>query len=97
MGSSPSGSPTLPRSKNVGEQGGSKLPLFDEQSAPESRHRNTGVMPLDTDGYTYGYVFFRQQSDNEIRRGFFQVCGGGEQRKAEVFFGCIMFFHTPIL
>ena len=29
-------------------------------------------IPVNTDGYTYGYVFFRQQSDDEIKRGFFQ-------------------------
>ncbi|KAJ3328704.1 Protein dennd6a [Blyttiomyces sp. JEL0837] len=29
-------------------------------------------MAIDTDDYTYGYVFFRQQKDSEIRRGFFQ-------------------------
>ncbi|KAI9094902.1 hypothetical protein DFS34DRAFT_627620 [Phlyctochytrium arcticum] len=29
-------------------------------------------MPVDTDGYTYGYVFFRQQRDSVIRRGYFQ-------------------------
>ncbi|KAI9325886.1 hypothetical protein DFJ73DRAFT_632994 [Zopfochytrium polystomum] len=27
---------------------------------------------VDTDGHTYGYVFFRQQKDGELRRGFFQ-------------------------
>ncbi|KAI9201829.1 uncharacterized protein BJ171DRAFT_516673 [Polychytrium aggregatum] len=27
---------------------------------------------IDTDGYTYGYVHFRQQKDKEIRRGYFQ-------------------------
>jgi hypothetical protein len=29
-------------------------------------------LPIDTDGYTYGYVFFRQERDDEVRRGFFQ-------------------------
>ncbi|KAI8812444.1 hypothetical protein BJ742DRAFT_736084 [Cladochytrium replicatum] len=29
-------------------------------------------LPIETDGYTYGYVFFRQRRDAEIRRGFFQ-------------------------
>ncbi|KAJ3126014.1 Protein dennd6b [Nowakowskiella sp. JEL0407] len=28
--------------------------------------------PIDTDGYTYGFVFFRQERDSSIRRGFFQ-------------------------
>ncbi|KAI8899335.1 hypothetical protein BC833DRAFT_586154 [Globomyces pollinis-pini] len=32
----------------------------------------TGFLPIETDGYTYGHVFFRQQQDSEIRRGFFQ-------------------------
>ncbi|KAJ3219641.1 Protein dennd6a [Dinochytrium kinnereticum] len=27
---------------------------------------------VEADGFTYGYVFFRQQKDSEIRRGFFQ-------------------------
>jgi hypothetical protein len=31
-----------------------------------------GVVPIETDGFTYGYVFFRQKSDSAIRRGFFQ-------------------------
>jgi hypothetical protein len=29
-------------------------------------------LPTYTDGYTYGYVFFRQEADNEVKRGFFQ-------------------------
>ncbi|KAI8814967.1 hypothetical protein BJ742DRAFT_671214 [Cladochytrium replicatum] len=29
-------------------------------------------LPVETDGYTYGYVFFRQRRDAEIRRGFLQ-------------------------
>lgn len=35
-------------------------------------HPGAGL-PVDTDGFTYGYVFFRQQKDSEIRRGYFQV------------------------
>ncbi|TPX71120.1 hypothetical protein SpCBS45565_g01383 [Spizellomyces sp. 'palustris'] len=34
-------------------------------------HPGAGL-PVDTDGFTYGYVFFRQQKDTEIRRGYFQ-------------------------
>ena len=29
-------------------------------------------LPIDNDGYTYGYVFFRQQQDSTLRRGYFQ-------------------------
>ncbi|KAJ3361835.1 hypothetical protein HDU91_003721 [Kappamyces sp. JEL0680] len=29
-------------------------------------------LPIDTDGFTYGHVFFRQQRDLEVKRGFFQ-------------------------
>lgn len=29
-------------------------------------------LPIPTDGHTYGYVFFRQEKDSEVRRGFFQ-------------------------
>ena len=29
-------------------------------------------LPIETDGFTYGFVFFRQKKDSEIRRGFFQ-------------------------
>ncbi|KAI8904051.1 hypothetical protein EDD86DRAFT_178966, partial [Gorgonomyces haynaldii] len=29
-------------------------------------------LPIQTDGYTYGYVFFRQKKDEELKRGFFQ-------------------------
>ncbi|KAI8928173.1 hypothetical protein BC831DRAFT_449471 [Entophlyctis helioformis] len=29
-------------------------------------------LPVDTDGYLYGYVFFRQQEDKEVRRGYLQ-------------------------
>ncbi|KAJ3186489.1 Protein dennd6a [Gaertneriomyces sp. JEL0708] len=29
-------------------------------------------LPVDTDGFTYGYVLFRQQRDSSIRRGYFQ-------------------------
>ncbi|KAL2918131.1 hypothetical protein HK105_202058 [Polyrhizophydium stewartii] len=32
---------------------------------------NVGL-PVDTDGYTYGFVFFRQQVDKEVRRGYLQ-------------------------
>ncbi|EGF77400.1 hypothetical protein BATDEDRAFT_91628 [Batrachochytrium dendrobatidis JAM81] len=37
----------------------------------QSTQSNIGL-PIDTDGYTYGYVLFRQQADNEVRRGFLQ-------------------------
>jgi hypothetical protein len=33
---------------------------------------NSGI-PIDTDGFTYGYVFFRQKRDALVKRGFFQV------------------------
>ena len=33
--------------------------------------KNSGL-PIDTDGFTYGSVFFRQQKDQEVKRGFFQ-------------------------
>ncbi|KAI8915255.1 hypothetical protein DFJ77DRAFT_430348 [Powellomyces hirtus] len=37
----------------------------------ETLHPGAGL-PVDTDGHTYGYVFFRQQKDPQIRRGYFQ-------------------------
>ncbi|KAJ3222052.1 Protein dennd6a [Clydaea vesicula] len=37
----------------------------------ESKEKSCTI-PIDSDGYCYGYVFFRQQSNSEIRRGFFQ-------------------------
>ena len=30
-------------------------------------------IPLHTDGYVYGYVFFRQRRDKTRKRGYFQV------------------------
>jgi hypothetical protein len=33
--------------------------------------QSSGI-PIDTDGFTYGHVFFRQQKDDQIKRGFFQ-------------------------
>ncbi len=33
---------------------------------------NETGMPTDSDGFTYGHVFFRQQRDLELKRGFFQ-------------------------
>ncbi|KAJ3039424.1 Protein dennd6a [Rhizophlyctis rosea] len=45
------------------------LPRSRGQMLPNSQGAG---LPVDTDGYTYGYVFFRQKRDAEIRRGFFQ-------------------------
>ncbi|KAJ3324725.1 Protein dennd6b [Boothiomyces sp. JEL0866] len=33
---------------------------------------NSSGLPIENDGYTYGYVFFRQVKDEHVRRGFFQ-------------------------
>ncbi|KAJ3257393.1 Protein dennd6a [Boothiomyces macroporosus] len=33
---------------------------------------NSSGLPIENDGYTYGYVFFRQVKDEQVRRGFFQ-------------------------
>ena len=33
---------------------------------------NNSGLPIDTDGFTYATVFFRQQRDHEVKRGFFQ-------------------------
>ncbi|KAJ3273251.1 Protein dennd6a [Terramyces sp. JEL0728] len=33
---------------------------------------NLSGLPIENDGYTYGYVFFRQVKDEQVRRGFFQ-------------------------
>ncbi|KAI8822084.1 uncharacterized protein EV422DRAFT_577802 [Fimicolochytrium jonesii] len=41
-------------------------------------------LPVDTDGFTYGYVFFRQQRDAQIRRGYFQVGEGSRDIKSLV-------------
>jgi hypothetical protein len=43
---------------------------FAEQE--ELKIANSMGLPIDNDGYTYGYVFFRQQQDISVRRGFFQ-------------------------
>jgi hypothetical protein len=43
---------------------------FTEQEAFDEA--NSIGLPIDNDGFTYGYVFFRQQRDSQIRRGFFQ-------------------------
>ncbi|KAJ3254899.1 hypothetical protein HK104_007184, partial [Borealophlyctis nickersoniae] len=52
----------LPNSSGSGSRGRTRSAL-----------PNPGAgLPVDTDGYTYGYVFFRQKRDVEIRRGFFQ-------------------------
>ena len=32
----------------------------------------TQRLPVDTDGFTYGYVFSRQKADKEVRRGYLQ-------------------------
>ncbi|KAI8589363.1 hypothetical protein BDZ88DRAFT_418612 [Geranomyces variabilis] len=37
----------------------------------DTLHPGAGL-PVDTDGHTYGYVFFRQQRDTQLRRGYFQ-------------------------
>lgn len=34
--------------------------------------QQSGGLPVDTDGYTYGFVFFRQEKDDEVPRGYFQ-------------------------
>ena len=33
---------------------------------------NAMGLPIDNDGYTYAFVFFRQQKDTALRRGYFQ-------------------------
>lgn len=71
------GSPTINRSRNtsVGNDLVEMLNINDEE-VPSKISQLPGSFPLDTDGHTYGYVFFRQQSDIKIRRGFFQVSFG---------------------
>ncbi|KAJ3162799.1 hypothetical protein HDU86_003773 [Geranomyces michiganensis] len=59
---------------------GNSLPASSPASARGSMSGATGVdtlhpgagLPVDTDGHTYGYVFFRQQRDTQLRRGYFQ-------------------------
>jgi hypothetical protein len=48
-----------------------KQSQFWEQQEELDRANSAGL-PIDSDGFTYGYVFFRQTKDAEIRRGFFQ-------------------------
>ncbi|KAI8853261.1 hypothetical protein BC829DRAFT_24344 [Chytridium lagenaria] len=64
------------------EQGSTESLVFDpsleteEEKSSHSRSSSVSVtvdrFMVEADGFTYGYVFFRQQKDNEIRRGFFQ-------------------------
>jgi hypothetical protein len=42
-----------------------KTPTQNDDSVKEG-------LPIDSDGFTYGFVFFRQQKDHTIKRGFFQ-------------------------
>lgn len=56
--------------------------IYDQQKAQANSQANNTIgdkfekidsgLPIDTDGYTYGYVFFRQEKDVEEKRGFFQ-------------------------
>ena len=45
------------------------LKTSNEQEFDSANHSG---LPIDTDGFTYATVFFRQQQDSDIRRGFFQ-------------------------
>lgn len=48
------------------------LYLKQTSNAHDFDSANNSGLPIDTDGFTYGTVFFRQQSDQEVKRGFFQ-------------------------
>ncbi|KAH6574559.1 hypothetical protein BASA61_006936 [Batrachochytrium salamandrivorans] len=47
-------------------------PLVTPSADSQQSTQHTVGLPVDTDGYTYGYVLFRQQADSEVRRGFLQ-------------------------
>ncbi|KAJ3066171.1 Protein dennd6a [Podochytrium sp. JEL0797] len=40
--------------------------------SPSTPLENDSVSVVDSDGFTYAYVYFRQKADREIRRGYFQ-------------------------
>jgi hypothetical protein len=64
-----------PRSRSASADVDLSLPTGDVNEDPSVNDPTCcmkGVVPIETDGFTYGYVFFRQKSDSGIRRGFFQ-------------------------
>jgi hypothetical protein len=49
-----------------------KTQQWTETQQTEFDLANSNGLPIDNDGFTYGHVFFRQQRDLDIKRGFFQ-------------------------
>lgn len=43
----------------------------DEQTGDPENSTRPGI-PIHSDGFTYGHVFFRQRKDSDLKRGYFQ-------------------------